>query len=172
VSEGYCEGTPVFIRRAQFDDVDDVIKLMGEHARHEQSTPPRANADSLRRLLFAPDAPIKCWVAVEAASVVARVVGYATTTIDWSTWHCEPFIYLDTLFVHEHYRSNGVGAMLLDAVITHAHDAGIATIEWQTPIWNTDAARFYQRRGAVAHEKYRFVLDLNVAPMRVHGRAE
>jgi hypothetical protein len=38
--------------------------------------------------------------------------------------------------------------------------AGCATVQWQTPAWNEDAARFYRRLGAVELDKRRYVLDL------------
>ena len=33
---------------------------------------------------------------------------------------------------------------------------GCATVEWQTPIWNAEATRFYERLGAISRFKARF----------------
>jgi hypothetical protein len=50
---------------------------------------------------------------------------------------------------------------LLAAVIVAARDAGCVQVQWQTPDWNVDAARFYRRAGAVERAKRRFVLSLD-----------
>ena len=38
---------------------------------------------------------------------------------------------------------------------------GIDEIQWQTPEWNADAARFYRRLGATETVKRRFALELD-----------
>jgi GNAT superfamily N-acetyltransferase len=152
------EPSKVLVRRVQDGDIEALVGLMPSHARYERSTPPRATAAALRDVLLSPDAPIRCWVAINDD----HLVGYCTTTIDWSTWHCERFVYLDTLFVDEDARSHGTGAALLAAVVDDAKQQRITTIEWQTPSWNIDAARFYERHGATSKDKLRFVLDATV----------
>jgi GNAT superfamily N-acetyltransferase len=49
---------------------------------------------------------------------------------------------------------------LLAAVADLARRSGCAQIQWQTPEWNEDAARFYRRAGAVEKPKRRFFLAL------------
>lgn len=70
---------------------------------------------------------------------------------------------MDCLFVRAGRRGGGTGAALLQAVGDFAHRAGCAEIQWQTPEWNVDAARFYRhfyrRFGAVDKAKRRFFLS-------------
>jgi GNAT superfamily N-acetyltransferase len=54
-------------------------------------------------------------------------------------------------------RGAGVGADLLMSVVELARELGCAEIQWQTPHWNTAAARFYGRHGALDRQKLRFV---------------
>jgi GNAT superfamily N-acetyltransferase len=76
-----------------------------------------------------------------------RPVGYATVTIDTSTFTGERFVHLDCLFVTEGARNAGVGRRMMELVEVFARDRGIRQIRWQTPEWNTDAQRFYVRHG-------------------------
>jgi len=67
---------------------------------------------------------------------------------------------MDTLFVDEASRGQGIGSGLLDYVIVAARHLGLQQIQWQTPAWNGDAIRFYERFGASATPKTRFVLEM------------
>ena len=97
------------------------------------------------------------WVAVNEQG---RLIGYATATIDYSTWMSREFMHLDCLFVSERMRSRGVGARLLASVCEHARKIGIAELQWQTPQWNVKAQRFYERIGGRPAPKMRFTLDV------------
>lgn len=65
---------------------------------------------------------------------------------------------MDCLYVCADARGAGVGRMLFDVVVAHARASGRAELQWQTPAWNTDAARFYRRAGAAEAAKLRYVL--------------
>ena len=43
-------------------------------------------------------------------------------------------------------------------MIAFATAQGLAQVQWQTPAWNRDAVRFYERLGAVGTDKMRFSL--------------
>ncbi len=49
-------------------------------------------------------------------------------------------------------------------VVEEARSMGCEGIQWQTPIFNTRAMKFYERLGATANDKRRFYL---VAPKRI-----
>jgi hypothetical protein len=49
---------------------------------------------------------------------------------------------------------------LLNAVRAHATKLAISEIQWQTPGWNEDAARFYLREGASMLRNARFTLRI------------
>lgn len=87
-------------------------------------------------------------------------LGYASATVNFSTWTGRPFLHLDCLFVRDNCRSLGVGVRLLGAVRTHAAEREFGEIQWQTPDWNEDAIRFYRREGASFLPKARFFLPV------------
>lgn len=41
-----------------------------------------------------------------------------------------------------------------------ARGLGVEHVQWQTPCWNTDAIRFYDRVGALVQDKVRYRLTL------------
>jgi GNAT superfamily N-acetyltransferase len=130
-----------------------MLSLIHSHAAYEGGEA-SVSLDALRSALDLKPAPLVAWVAVQAG----ELIGYATATIEFSTWAGRPFLYLDCLFVEESHRSRGIGAALLNAVRVHAAAFGISEIQWQTPDWNENAVRFYLREGASMSRKARFTL--------------
>jgi GNAT superfamily N-acetyltransferase len=147
------QGT-VELRRAAYEDLPALISLINEHAAFERAPPPEVCAQSLADTLFDPAPRLYCWVAVSDAVVA----GYMTAAFECSTWSGRQFLHMDCLYVHACYRSQGIGAQLIGALREFALAAGVAEIQWQTPHWNEDAARFYSRLGAVESMKRRFFL--------------
>ncbi|MFM2448118.1 MAG: hypothetical protein RIS44_568 [Pseudomonadota bacterium] len=89
-----------------------------------------------------------------------EAVGYASVTLDWATLSAQPFAHLDCLYLSESARGQGAGRLLVDAVTRFAREHGCLSLQWQTPLWNADAIRFYQRLGARSQAKERFALGL------------
>ena len=81
--------------------------------------------------------------------------------MDFSTWTGRRFLHLDCLFVRQDCRGSGIGAALLYAVRAYAAARSLSEVQWQTPDWNEDAARFYRRQGASMLRKSRFVLRVD-----------
>jgi ribosomal protein S18 acetylase RimI-like enzyme len=63
--------------------------------------------------------------------------------------------------VAEGSRGAGAGARLVAAVAERARARGLTKLQWQTPVWNDAAIRFYGRLGAGRLAKERFTLPLN-----------
>lgn len=143
------------IRRASGQDAPRLAELAAEHADYER-TRARPDASALAAALGALPTRLSVWLAEEGGSTV----GYAAVTEDFSTWRARSFLYLDCLFVRTAHRGRGIGADLFRHVLVHARERGIATLEWQTPSWNEDAIRFYERMGGAHSLKERFSLDL------------
>ncbi|MGW8887493.1 N-acetyltransferase family protein [Streptomyces sp. NPDC055749] len=165
----------VRVRHARVADLPDVARLAAEHARFEQAAPPPADlALRLESLLFGNTPPrLRCFVAevaevAEAAEVAdvaevaelhdAEIIGYASCAPELSTWDGAEYLHMDCLFLRDGHRGLGVGRMLMEAVRAEARLLGLGQIQWQTPPWNEDAIRFYERLGAEAKEKRRFFL--------------
>ncbi|MFF6904154.1 GNAT family N-acetyltransferase [Streptomyces hydrogenans] len=148
------------VRRARAADLPDVARLAAEHAAYEGAPPPPADlASRLERLLFGTENPrLRCFV---AELNDGPVIGYASCAPEVSTWDGAEYLHMDCLFLRDRHRGLKVGPMLVDAVVTEARVLGLGQVQWQTPPWNTDAIRFYDRLGAQAKEKRRYSLPVD-----------
>jgi GNAT superfamily N-acetyltransferase len=148
----------VRIRPVERSDVGALVDLCSEHAQYERAPyDPHGKQEQLTAALFGEAPVVAAWV----AEIEAGLVGYATATIEFSTWSCQKYAHMDCLFVRDGMRGQGVGARLLNQVLEYARCAGLHHAQWQTPNWNAGAARFYIRAGAIPAEKLRFVIDLS-----------
>jgi GNAT superfamily N-acetyltransferase len=145
------------VRHARLEDLPRIIELVAEHAAYEQAAPPSPElAQRLETLIFATPTPrLRCLVAELPGG---EVVGYATCAPEVSTWEGREYLHMDCLFLRTGHRGSGLGALLMDAVRAEAHHLGLSEIQWQTPVWNEGAARFYDRLGANAKTKLRYSL--------------
>lgn len=143
------------IRPATAADAEAMLPLIRSHAAYEHGRTSVSAAD-LRSALDSKPAVLAAWIARQSG----ELIGYASATVDFSTWTGQPFLYLDCLFVQDRCRGLGVGARLLAAVRAHAAERNLAEIQWQTPDWNKDAIRFYRREGASFLPKARFSLSV------------
>ncbi len=141
------------VRTASSADAAQLYELIQEHAAFERTTASLTVAE-LGSILASGQPPTRLLVA-ESQDVI---VGYSALTFDWSLWRARSYGHLDCLFVAEDVRGHGVGAMLLDAAVRLASEAGADRMEWQTPAWNEGAVRFYLRQGAESADKKRFAL--------------
>lgn len=146
---------PVVIRRAWGPDAPAVAGLAAEHADYERSSA-QPDVHALAAALDASPPRLLAWIAEAGGDTV----GYAALTEDFSTWRAQVFLHLDCLFVRAAHRGHGIGAGLFRQVRSHAHERDIAAVEWQTPSWNADAIRFYERMGGPHTLKARFCLNL------------
>jgi GNAT superfamily N-acetyltransferase len=145
------------VRAAQPKDIPELIRMCCEHASYERAMfDPRNKEGQLADALFGSTPKLAAWV----AEADGALVGYATGTIEFSTWACGIYVHMDCLFVRDGLRGLGVGAKLLECVAQFARNSGALEVQWQTPVWNLDAARFYTRAGASSSQKLRFTLGL------------
>lgn len=144
-----------FIRALLPEDIDALLVLIGEHADYERS--PFDSSGKKERLMEAIFAAKKlhCWV-VECNGVVE---GFVSFTLDYSTWDAADFIYMDCLYLRAHVRGFGIGAQIITRLRTLAAELNFKNVQWQTPVFNETAIRFYERNGAQSRSKVRFVLS-------------
>lgn len=149
---------PVSIRLASGRDIDALMALTTEHAIYERlaSPPPERRIDLLVAALEVAPPRLHAWLA-QAGDVA---VGYASATLDFSTLARAPYLHMDCLFVRSAWRNHAIGQQLWQAVRHFAQSRGCRRIEWQTPEWNIDAARFYRRLGAQECLKRRYTFAL------------
>ncbi|KIZ14816.1 GNAT family N-acetyltransferase [Streptomyces natalensis] len=148
------------VRRARVADLAQLAELASEHAAFEGAAPPPVDlARRLETLLFGTEAPrLRCFV---AELNDGEIIGYATCAPEVSTWDGAEYLHMDCLFLREGHRGRKVGPLLMEAVTTEARALGLGQVQWQTPPWNTDAIRFYDRLGARAKEKLRYHLPVD-----------
>jgi ribosomal protein S18 acetylase RimI-like enzyme len=130
----------VLIRAVRPADLPELVRLCAEHAAYERADPPAPGLAARLATAFAgPDR----WGLVADAD---GLVGYATVSREYDLdlgWYA----HMDCLYLDGAWRDRGIGARLLAAVRAGAAERGLRTVRWQTPDWNTDAIRFYDRRG-------------------------
>ena len=144
------------IRWARPEDMDDLVRLCAEHAEYERSSfDPTGKEEALTRLLFAPDARLKCLVAEEDT----RLIGYASFSVEVSTWDADRYMHMDCLFLRPEARTKGRGRALMRRIAQEALAQDVIRMQWQTPSFNVDAIRFYDRLGPEKKEKFRIFLD-------------
>jgi len=149
------------IRPLERADLPQLLPLCAEHAAFESARfTPVGTAERLERAVFCDPPRLFVWVAARAEVLL----GYASMTLDFSTWDAAPFAHLDCLYLQPLARSQGIGRRLLEAVVAFARSQGCPEVQWQTPHWNEDAQRFYRRTGAAQSQKVRFVLTLETSP--------
>ncbi|HEU4664427.1 MAG TPA: GNAT family N-acetyltransferase [Dokdonella sp.] len=130
-----------------------LVALCAEHARFEGAGfAVEGKAEALAAALDAPAPRLFAWLA-ERDGVA---VGYASASFEYSTWDAREFLHMDCLYLRDGTRGAGIGTALLGALVAHARAHGCAELQWQTPAWNVDAARFYRRMGAAEAPKLRY----------------
>ncbi|RAW01118.1 GNAT family N-acetyltransferase [Pseudochryseolinea flava] len=145
------------IRDCKREDLPSLLSLCESHAMHEQSTfDPRNKIAGLEQAIFSPSPKLYCWIVERHATRV----GYCTYTFDFSTWDAQQFLYLDCLFLEPAYRGLGIGQEIIRRLIKEAQANECVNIQWQTPTFNVDAIKFYNRIGATGQQKERFTYTI------------
>lgn len=143
------------LRPACAADALVLARLCCAHAAHERM--PHLGVGHAERLADALVAGrLRAWLGL----LEGEPLGYASATLDFSTLAARPFLHLDCLYLQPAARGQGLGGELLAAVVRAARALGCEQLQWQTPVWNADAIRFYDRLGATRLEKQRFTLAL------------
>ena len=145
------------IRNANPEDIDAIIKLCIEHALYEQVIySPDDKAEKLAEMLFNHYPQLHCLLAESENAII----GYATFSKECSTWNADFYIHMDCLYLKEQYRGHGIGETLLNKITEFGKQIHAHHIEWQTPVFNERAIKFYNRIGASSKEKLRFTLQI------------
>jgi ribosomal protein S18 acetylase RimI-like enzyme len=156
----------IVIRPARLGDIEEIIRLCGEHAEYEKASySAEGKAEKLAGFLFGEQPRLFCLIAEKIvekqdAKKTREIVGYATYMQEFSTWDAGLFIHMDCLFLRPEARSAGIGEKLVHVIVEHAQTLGCEQIQWQTPEWNERAIKFDYRIGATSKPKLRMYLDV------------
>lgn len=145
----------VVVRAAAQADAAVLSRLCAAHAayeriRHDEEGHAERLAQALRTHR------LRMWLALMGD----EPVGYASTTIDFSTLDARCFLHLDCLYLEPAARGQGLGRALMAAVAQYARDIGARQLQWQTPVWNTQAIGFYDALGASRLDKCRYTMGI------------
>jgi len=143
------------IRDCKPGDLPALIELCAKHAAYERSEyNPIGKSERLKAALFDEPKALNCWV----VEINDQLAGYCSFTFDYSTWNAAYFIYMDCLYLEPECRSKGIGEKIIDKLKQVAKAKEGIKIQWQTPVFNERAIKFYRRVGATEKEKVRFYL--------------
>ncbi len=133
------------VRAATPDDVAQLYDFIVELAVYEREPDAvTGTPEMLADALFGPRPSAEALV----AEVDGQVVGSAIFHGTFSTWECEPGIWLEDLYVPERHRRLGAGYALLSHLAALAVERGCPRLEWCALDWNELALGFYERLGA------------------------
>ena len=133
------------IRPAQPADVPEVLRLIHELAVYEKLEHMAVGTPkALHEALFGQRRAAEALVAERGG----RAVGFALFFTTFSTFLCQPGLYLEDLFVEPAHRGAGAGKALLRSLAALARDRGCGRLEWRVLDWNEPSIRFYESLGA------------------------
>ncbi len=75
------------------------------------------------------------------------VVGSLFVTREWSDWHCEWYWWIQSVYVHPHFRRMGAYHTLYDEVINQAQEAGIHEVRLYVDKGNVKSQDTYMHLG-------------------------
>lgn len=81
-------------------------------------------------------------------------VAFALFFHNYSTFLGKANMYLEDLFVKEAHRGRGVGGAMFARLAKLAVQRGCERLDWACLDWNSSAAAFYKKMGAVAMEEW------------------
>lgn len=130
----------IIVRTAQREDCPAMMELIHELAIFEKA--PEAVTVSMAEFEDAGFGANPVWGAFVATDN-KKIIGLSLYYIRYSTWKGRR-LYLEDLIVHEPYRGQGIGKLLLDRTIDYAKEKDFEGMVWQVLDWNTPAIKFYQ----------------------------
>lgn len=144
------------IRKIRVEELCELVEMCESHAVYEQAAYlSSGKEEALKELIFSESKKLHCCV----IAVADELAGYFSYTFDYSTWDAQPFLHLDCLYLKPPYRGMKIGDRVIDQLVAIAQEHRCVNIQWQTPVFNKRAIRFYNRMGARGKAKIRFFLE-------------
>ena len=133
------------IRKANSDDVKDILRLLIELAIFEKEPDAvKVTEQKLRRDGFGENPKFQCII----AEIDKTIVGLAFYTPRYSTWVGDT-LHLEDLIVTEKMRGKGIGTLLYKSFLEEAKRRDVNRVEWSVLDWNKPAIDFYKNTGAI-----------------------
>ena len=93
----------------------------------------------------------------------AEPAAYAVYFLAFSTWTGRPHLFVEDLFVREHFRRKGIGKSMLRRMAAIARQHNCYGMRWEVLNWNTPAIEFYRSLAAT--------LQTDWFPVLLQGKA-
>ncbi len=133
------------VRPGTVRDIPAILSLVRGLAKYERLTRYcRVNTKRFRRDGFGRHRYFETLLCTR----VGRPIGVAVYYFAYSTFACEPVLFIEDLFVVPEERGTGAGKAMMCALARIAVRKGCGQMEWIVLGWNTPAIRFYARLGA------------------------
>lgn len=145
------------IRKIKYDEIERLVEMCQKHADYEKTKYCSQGKEKvLQQLLFRKSPKLFCYI-IEAEK---KLIGYFSYTFDISTWDAKTYLYLDCLYLEPEYRGKKIGERVFDKLLEIAKTNQCLNIQFQTPVFNVKAIKFYKKIGAEGREKIRFCKDV------------
>ncbi len=142
----------ITIRDIASDDISAVIGLIREFAEFEGLGPHcEITEERLGAAMFGSAAVVEGLIAVDGS----RAVGYALYFPNFSSFRGQRGLYLDDIYVSGDHRGQAIGEAMLKQIAQTAVERGFERIDFLVLDWNTKAADFYLKLGAVRDDEER-----------------
>ena len=140
------------IKKAELENIPQIIALLQEFAEYENLLDfVEITEERLKIALFGEGKTAEAIVAFDGAAAI----GYAVFNPNFSTFRGQRGFYLEDIYIRKDFRKKGVGEMMLKHIAKLAETRGFERIDFLVLEWNTPAARFYKKLGAVRDEEER-----------------
>ena len=142
------------IRPATESDVATILDLIRQLSVYEKLEHMVTGNDAmLHDALFGKTPSCECVIAVDNG----EPVGFALFFTTFSTFLCQPGLYLEDLFVVPAARGHGHGKALLKHLAALAVKRNCGRFEWRVLDWNTPSIEFYKSLGATVMPEWHLV---------------
>ncbi len=131
----------IIIRKAVAEDCPAMMELINALALFEKA--PEQVTVSLQHFTESGFGDQPVWWAF-VAELDNNIIGMALYYIRYSTWKGQR-MYLEDIIVDEKARGNGIGKLLMNALIQEATNKKYSGMAWQVLDWNQDAIEFYKK---------------------------
>ena len=134
----------ILISKVAFTDVESWQHLWRQYLIYYKSEDFSSElTDLLWQRIHSSDNPINCFIA--KAQNTDELLGFVHFLPQVTTWQKQPECYLEDLFVLDKTRGQGVGQLLIDAVVNYAKEQGWHDVYWQTQFDNKEARGLYDK---------------------------
>jgi GNAT superfamily N-acetyltransferase len=142
------------IRHATPNDVAVIMDLIRQLAIYEKLEDMiTGSAAMMHDALFGAKPSCECVIAEEDG----QPIGFALYFTTFSTFLCQPGLYLEDLFVIPAARGKGYGKALLKHLAGLAKARNCGRFEWRVLDWNEPSIQFYQSLGATIMPEWQLV---------------